>query len=78
MSLYAQVNMFCYPCVVDKAPHWAHCGHSSHVTSVRWNAHGSHAVSTGGKDHGVFVWQKTKRLEKKRVQPACAPWAVDL
>eukprot|EP00892_Ulva_mutabilis_P006774 jgi/Ulvmu1/4469/UM002_0194.1 len=73
-----KVNMFCYPCVVDGAPHWAHCGHSSHVTCVRWNARGSHAISTGGKDHGVFVWKKKMIPEKRCTRLSCTPWALDL
>lgn len=78
MPLCLQVNLFCYPCIVDAAPHWAHCGHSSHVTSVRWNANGSHAISTGGKDHGVFIWKKHRRPERQRIRPSRTPWALDL
>lgn len=50
------VKLFNYPCVVKNAPGKEYTGHSSHVTSVRLMPGGDTAVTTGGNDASVVVW----------------------
>lgn len=53
---FGQVNLFRYPCVVEKAESREYFGHSSHVTKVRFSADDKFLVSTGGNDLTVMVW----------------------
>jgi len=50
------VKLFKYPCVTPKAKFNEYCGHSSHVTKVRFSANDENLVSTGGNDMTVFIW----------------------
>ena len=51
------VKLFKYPCVVEKAQFNEYCGHSSHVTKVRFTANDRFVISTGGNDMTVMVWE---------------------
>ncbi len=51
------VKLFKYPCVVEKAKFNEYCGHSSHVTKVRFSSNDHFVVSTGGNDMTVMIWQ---------------------
>jgi microtubule-associated protein-like 6 len=54
---FGQVNLFKYPCVMEKSNYGEYFGHSSHVTKVRFSANDEYIVSTGGNDLTVMVWQ---------------------
>eukprot|EP01017_Pseudomicrothorax_dubius_P042573 TRINITY_DN6973_c0_g1_i5.p1 TRINITY_DN6973_c0_g1~~TRINITY_DN6973_c0_g1_i5.p1 ORF type:complete len:396 (-),score=106.64 TRINITY_DN6973_c0_g1_i5:60-1247(-) len=51
------VNLYKYPCVVERAKCKAYVGHSSHVTRVRFSADDSFLISVGGNDKSVLVWE---------------------
>ena len=53
---FGMVKLFKYPCVTPKAKFNEYCGHSSHVTKVRFSANDESLVSTGGNDMTVFIW----------------------
>lgn len=72
-----QVNLFAYPCVAEKAPHFSHCGHASHVTCVRWCGCGTAAVSVGGKDRAVFLWRSVDAEPPAQLPAVVTPWAPD-
>ena len=78
---YGCVNLYAWPCVVERAPTKAYFGHSSHVMNVRFNADDSRLVSVGGKDRAVFQW-RTRFVaageEPSSQRPVVsAPWASD-
>ena len=54
---FGQVNLFRYPCVLEKAESREYYGHSSHVTKVRFSADDKYLVSTGGNDLTVMIWE---------------------
>jgi len=61
---FGKVKVFRYPAIdPDKASPNEYCGHSSHVTCVRWMRVGSGAganeylISTGGDDKCIFQWK---------------------
>lgn len=51
-----KVNLFKYPCTVEKAQCKSYIGHSSHVTRVRFTHNDSRMISTGGNDKCILVW----------------------
>jgi microtubule-associated protein-like 1/2 len=56
-----KVNLVSYPAVEGKTPaKKSFSGHSSHVTNVKVCNGGGYAVSTGGADLSVFVWEIKK------------------
>ena len=59
-----KVSLFRYPCVDKKAACRTSCGHSSHVTSVRFTCDEQYVVSTGGGDRCILQW----KLQSARVQ----------
>jgi len=78
---YGCVNLYAWPCVVERAPTKAYFGHSSHVMNVRFNADDSRLVSVGGKDRAVFQW-RTRFVAAGEEPPSqrpvvSAPWASD-
>ena len=54
---FGQVNVYKYPCLVEKAIHSSYLGHSSHVTKVKFSADDKYLISTGGHDKTVLVWE---------------------
>jgi hypothetical protein len=54
---FGQVNLFKYPCYVEKAQCKSYMAHSSHVTKVKFFFDDSMVVSTGGGDKTIFVWE---------------------
>ena len=50
------VRLFNSPSVIDRAPHHAHRGHSSHVQNVRFLADDLRVVSAGGRDGSMMQW----------------------
>lgn len=72
-----QVKLFAHPCVAAAAPHYAHPGHSAHVTCVRWSACGRRAVSVGGADRAVFLWRTADVRAPAAAAPVDTPWAAD-
>lgn len=52
------VKLFRYPVVKEKASFLEFSGHSSHVTTVRWQADGSSLCSVGGGDRCLMAWKK--------------------
>lgn len=50
------VRLFNYPVVIEKAPHHAFRGHSSHVQNVRFLADDRRVVSAGGRDGSMMQW----------------------
>lgn len=77
------VRLFNYPVVVEKAPHHAFRGHSSHVQNVRFLADDTRVVSAGGRDGSMMQWtthgiakpsknaalMKTVKDSKKKLAP---------
>jgi WD40 repeat protein len=77
------VRLFNYPVVVEKAPHHAFRGHSSHVQNVRFLADDARVVSAGGRDGSMMQWtthgitkpsksaalMKTVKTSKKKLAP---------
>jgi WD40 repeat protein len=51
------VRLFKYPCYQESAGNLEFCGHSSHVTKVRFSPNDELLISTGGKDMTVLVWE---------------------
>lgn len=51
------VKLFKYPCVIEKAQNNEYCGHSSHVTKVKFSNNDRYVVSTGGNDMTVMIWE---------------------
>lgn len=51
-----KVNLFRYPCTVEKAQCKAYLGHASHVTRVKFTYNDARCISTGGNDKCVLVW----------------------
>jgi WD40 repeat protein len=51
------VKLFKFPCVIEKANFNEYCGHSSHVTKVRFSSNDHFVVSTGGNDMTVMIWE---------------------
>jgi microtubule-associated protein-like 6 len=57
---FGQVNIYKYPCTVEKgAIYSSYLGHSSHVTKVRFSANDRYLVSTGGHDKTVLIWENS-------------------
>jgi WD40 repeat protein len=54
---FGQVNIYKYPCLVEKAIHSSYMGHSSHVTKVKFSADDKYIVTTGGHDKTVLIWE---------------------
>ena len=54
---FGKVNLYKYPCVVEKAGHSSYLGHSSHVTKVKFTKDDRYVISTGGNDKTVIVWE---------------------
>ncbi|XP_048579805.1 77 kDa echinoderm microtubule-associated protein [Nematostella vectensis] len=54
---FGQVNFFRYPSSRLKSDCQNCCGHSSHVTCVRFLHDDSRVISTGGKDCSVMQWK---------------------
>jgi microtubule-associated protein-like 6 len=54
---FGSVNVYKYPCTVEKAIHASYLGHSSHVTKVKFSANDRYLVSTGGHDKTVLIWE---------------------
>ena len=81
-----KINLYNYPCVVEKAPAKEYKGHSSHIMNVRFNADDKYLISVGGKDRAVFQW-KTRGVAAgdvvEKVSPRGlrakleVPWAKD-
>lgn len=53
---FGKVNIFKFPCVMEKAGNKQYIGHSSHVTKVKFSANDKYVVSTGGNDKTVIIW----------------------
>ncbi len=56
---FGQVNVYKYPCTVEKAIHASYLGHSSHVTKVKFSADDRFVVTTGGHDKTVLIWENS-------------------
>lgn len=56
---FGHIKIFRYPAVAEGSKYLQLEGHSSHVTSVRWNT-GENLLSTGGNDNCIFVWHCEK------------------
>ncbi|CAM9091671.1 unnamed protein product, partial [Phaeothamnion confervicola] len=57
---FGRVKLFRWPCVEKGARCVEYCGHSSHVTNVRWLSGGAgRLVSVGGNDRCIFQWRHT-------------------
>lgn len=54
---FGKVNLYKYPCVVERASCSAYLGHSSHVTKVKFSLNDKYLVSTGGNDKTVLIWE---------------------
>ena len=50
-------KLFNCPCVVEDAPYSLGTGHCSHVTCARFLRGDRAAVSTGGADRAVMLWE---------------------
>lgn len=57
---FGKVNLFQFPCALEKASSVELRGHASHVTNVRWAVDDAYVVSVGGNDRCVFVWKHDK------------------
>ena len=51
------MKLFRYPCTVEKATAQECRGHSSDVTGVVFSAHDKFAITVGGHDKTVLVWE---------------------
>ena len=56
-----EVKIFRYPVAQENSKFNAYKGHSSHVTTVRFNASSEYVVSVGGNDKCLFMWKVVKR-----------------
>lgn len=54
---FGQVNVYKYPCTVEKAIHASYLGHSSHITKVKFSADDRYLITTGGHDKTVLIWE---------------------
>jgi microtubule-associated protein-like 1/2 len=53
---FGKINLHNYPACQPKCLHHSYCGHSSHVTAVRFLPDDSRLISLGGKDSSVMQW----------------------
>lgn len=71
---FGMVKLFRYPCPVEKASFNSYCGHSSHVTNVRFIPKVPYLISTGGEDKSIFQWKymldKERQAETAKTQKA--------
>jgi len=56
-----EVKIFRYPAAQELSKFKASRGHSSHVTTVRFNASSDFIASVGGNDKCLFVWKVAKK-----------------
>ncbi|KAJ8246474.1 hypothetical protein GJAV_G00268220 [Gymnothorax javanicus] len=54
---FGLVKLFDFPCAEKYAKHKRYCGHSAHVTNIRFSCDDKYVISTGGNDRSVFVWK---------------------
>ena len=65
---FGQVNIYKYPCLVEKAIHSSYMGHSSHVTKVKFSADDKYIVTTGGHDKTVLIWENYYGVQPSNAQ----------
>ena len=54
---FSKVNLFKFPSVVEKSLYKSYIAHSSKVTNVRFSFDDVYAVSVGGNDRCVCIWE---------------------
>lgn len=58
---FSQVRLLRYPSLKKASEAVVGRGHSSHVTTVKWNNNDTKLFSTGGEDQCVIQWNITKK-----------------
>ncbi|KAF1333559.1 Microtubule-associated protein, partial [Globisporangium splendens] len=54
---FGLVKLYRFPCVAKNASSTENCGHSSHVTNVRWSVDDTHVISVGGNHRCIMEWK---------------------
>lgn len=54
---FGLIKLFRFPSLKKGAKFRKYCGHSSHVTNVRFNLDHTRVISVGGADHAIFQWR---------------------
>ena len=72
-----KVNLFKYPCVVEKGAQFKeYKGHSSHVTKCKFSANDNFLVTTGGNDKTVLIWETDFGVGAVKAKPPMASSAL--
>ena len=56
---FSNIRIYRYPCLKKDSDSSTGYGHSSHVTSCRFEKEDKYVISTGGEDQTVMVWSIT-------------------
>lgn len=54
---FSKVNLFKFPSVIEKSLCKSYIAHSSRVTNVRFSFDDVYAISIGGADRCVCIWE---------------------
>lgn len=58
---FSKVRLLKFPSIVKPSEGVIGCGHSSHVTNVKWAPKDDYLFSSGGDDQCVFQWKVTAK-----------------